>query len=145
MTTSLRAPEMPDAPANLESPDSGRRAAPPKISLTHALNTQAARQPSFGLPTPFDQSQHKIKVSTKDINVFYGAKHALQHVTLDIPERSVMALIGPSGCGKSTYLRCLNRMNDMIEGCRIEGEVLLDDQDVLHPQTDVVYLRRRVG
>ena len=136
---------MPDASANPEPPESGRRPAPPKLSLTHALSSQASRQPSYGLSSAAEEAPRPTKVSTKNINVFYGVKQALHQVSLDIPERSVMALIGPSGCGKSTYLRCLNRMNDMVESCRVEGEVLLDDQDVLHPQTDVVYLRRRVG
>lgn len=79
------------------------------------------------------------------LNFYYGAKRALTGVTLEIPERQITALIGPSGCGKSTFLRCLNRMNDTIHGTHAEGRVLLDDQDIYAPGTDVVDLRRRVG
>jgi phosphate transport system ATP-binding protein len=85
------------------------------------------------------------KMSSRDVNVYYGDKHALKNVSLDIPERRVTALIGPSGCGKSTYLRCLNRMNDVIEGCRVTGEIRLDGEDIYHPSLDVVALRARVG
>jgi len=77
--------------------------------------------------------------------VWYGQTHALDDIHLEIPERRVTALIGPSGCGKSTFLRCLNRMNELIPGTRTEGEILLDGQDILAPETDVVDLRRRVG
>jgi len=76
---------------------------------------------------------------------FYGTHQALYDINLKIPEKSVMALIGPSGCGKSTYLRSLNRMNDIIEGSRVTGEVLLDGQDVYAADVDVVSLRKRVG
>jgi len=85
------------------------------------------------------------KVVARDVNVFYGAKQALFDVSLDIPERSVTALIGPSGCGKSTFLRCVNRMNDTIEGCRVEGSITLDGNDIHDPSLDVVELRARVG
>jgi phosphate transport system ATP-binding protein len=92
---------------------------------------------------PQETAQQKIEVS--DLNVYYGDNHALKDVDLAIPERRVTALIGPSGCGKSTFLRCLNRMNDMIEGCRIEGLVALDNIDIYAPAVDPVYLRARVG
>ena len=85
------------------------------------------------------------KVSARDVNVFYGDKHALKNVTVDIAKRGVMAFIGPSGCGKSTFLRCLNRMNDTIEIARVTGTILLDGQDVHAPDVDVVELRARVG
>jgi len=85
------------------------------------------------------------KISVRELDFYYGSNHALQNITLEIPEKSVTALIGPSGCGKSTFLRCLNRMNDMIEGTRISGEVLLDNQDILGPKVDVVDLRKQVG
>lgn len=90
-------------------------------------------------------TQHDVKMATRDLNVFYGEKQALFDVSLDIFDRSVTALIGPSGCGKSTFIRCLNRMNDVIEGCRIVGDVSLDGQDVYAPQVDPVQLRARVG
>jgi phosphate transport system ATP-binding protein len=79
------------------------------------------------------------------LEFFYGAHRALEGIDLVVPERSVTALIGPSGCGKSTFLRCLNRMNDIIPNVRVKGAVLLDGEDVYAPGTDVVDLRRRVG
>ena len=85
------------------------------------------------------------KVSVADLSFYYGSSQALFDVTLDVPENCVTALIGPSGCGKSTFLRCLNRMNDMIEFSRVEGTVLLDGEDIYAPGTDVVQLRKRVG
>jgi phosphate transport system ATP-binding protein len=85
------------------------------------------------------------KVSVRDLNFFYARVQALHNITLDIPERQVMAFIGPSGCGKSTFLRTLNRMNDVIPATRVEGQVLIDGHDIYEPGTDVVELRRRVG
>ncbi|WP_297326611.1 phosphate ABC transporter ATP-binding protein PstB [uncultured Bartonella sp.] len=87
----------------------------------------------------------KIKMRGQDVKVFYGAKEALHGVSLDIPEHQVMALIGPSGCGKSTFLRCLNRMNDTIDGAKVSGLITLDGQDIYDPDIDVVELRARVG
>ncbi|MEP6768990.1 MAG: phosphate ABC transporter ATP-binding protein PstB [Acidobacteriota bacterium] len=84
-------------------------------------------------------------METRDLDFFYGPKQALHEISLKIPEKSVTAFIGPSGCGKSTYLRCLNRMNDIIPDTRVEGEVLLDGEDIYRGGTDVVGLRRRVG
>ena len=84
-------------------------------------------------------------IQVNHLNFYYGQKLALNDVSIDIPERRITALIGPSGCGKSTFLRCLNRMNDTIPGTRVEGEVLLDGEDIYAPRTDVVDLRRRVG
>ena len=88
---------------------------------------------------------HAAKIAVRNLNFFYGKTQALHTVSLEIPERIVMAFIGPSGCGKSTFLRTLNRMNDVIPGTRVDGEVLMDDQDVYAPGTDVVELRRKVG
>jgi phosphate transport system ATP-binding protein len=85
------------------------------------------------------------KVTSRDVCVYYGEKQALFNVNVDIPDRAVMALIGPSGCGKSTYLRCLNRMNDTIPGCRVTGEIMVDGRDIHDPDLDVVELRGRVG
>ncbi len=87
----------------------------------------------------------KIKMRGQDVKVFYGTKEALHGVNLDIPEHQVMALIGPSGCGKSTFLRCLNRMNDTIDGAKVTGLITLDGQDIYDPDIDVVELRARVG
>ena len=85
------------------------------------------------------------KVTARDVNVFYGKKQALFNVNLDVAQHKVTALIGPSGCGKSTFLRCINRMNDTIEGCRVDGEVKLDGIDVNQKSIDVVQLRARIG
>ena len=85
------------------------------------------------------------RMTTRNVNVFYGDKMAIDNVTLDIAEKQVISLIGPSGCGKSTFLRCLNRMNDTIESCRVEGQIKLDDQNIYDPHIDVVPLRARVG
>jgi phosphate transport system ATP-binding protein len=85
------------------------------------------------------------KVAASNINVFYKEKQALMDVSIDIHSRQVTALIGPSGCGKSTFLRCLNRMNDVVDGCRVTGNILLDGEDIYAPKVDVVSLRSRVG
>jgi len=85
------------------------------------------------------------KMQVKDLNFYYGEFRALTGITIDLKERQITALIGPSGCGKSTFLRTLNRMNETIPGTRIEGQVLLDGEDIYSPQVDVVEIRRRVG
>lgn len=107
--------------------------APPKVApSTNARNREE-----------IDAARSKIDVS--DLCFFYGANQALFEVSLRIPEHCVTALIGPSGCGKSTFLRCLNRMNDMIEATRVAGTVLLDGDNIYQPRMDVVELRKRVG
>jgi len=90
-------------------------------------------------------SAQSKKVVTHNIDFFYGVNQALHNISLEIPEHCVTALIGPSGCGKSTFLRCLNRMNDMIEDTSVRGEILLDGTDIYRRGTDVVELRKRVG
>ena len=87
--------------------------------------------------------ENKIQVSK--LKLYYTEHLALNKVSIDVAKNSVLALIGPSGCGKSTFLKTLNRMNDLIEGVRIEGEVLLDGENIFHPDVDVVHLRKRVG
>ncbi|MBM7582171.1 phosphate transport system ATP-binding protein [Caldicoprobacter guelmensis] len=84
-----------------------------------------------------------VKVTIKDLNLYYGELHTLKNINLDIEANKITALIGPSGCGKSTLLRCLNRMNDLIENCKITGKILLDGQDIY--DIDVSLLRKRVG
>jgi phosphate transport system ATP-binding protein len=86
-----------------------------------------------------------VKVSAQDVDVFYGEKQALFDVSLDVPENAVTALIGPSGCGKSTFLRCINRMNDTIPGCKVVGRIDLDGEDINDKGLDPVLLRARVG
>jgi len=85
------------------------------------------------------------RMSCRNVNVFYGDKQAINQIDLDIGRNEVIALIGPSGCGKSTFLRCLNRMNDTIDSCRVTGEILLDNQDIYDKKLDVVPLRAQVG
>jgi len=85
------------------------------------------------------------KISVRKLNFFYGSTQALYNISIDIQERVVTAFIGPSGCGKSTFIRTLNRMNDVIPGTRVEGQVLIDGSDIYSSGTDVVELRRRVG
>lgn len=92
--------------------------------------------------TPFSD---KAKLSARNVDVFYGDKQAIFDVSLDIGAKEVVALIGPSGCGKSTFLRCLNRMNDTIDICNIEGQINLDGKNIYDPKVDVVPLRARVG
>ncbi len=84
-------------------------------------------------------------MSAHAVNVYYGVKHAVKNVSLDIGRNQVLAMIGPSGCGKSTFLRCLNRMNDTIPGARVEGTITLDGQDIYDRKQDVAQLRARVG
>ena len=91
------------------------------------------------------RTKDATKIEVRHLNFYYGRAQALHDVSLEIPERIVMAFIGPSGCGKSTFLRTLNRMNDVIPATRVEGEVLMDGRDVYAPGTDVVELRRKVG
>jgi len=85
------------------------------------------------------------KMTTKNVDVFYGKNHAIKDVSVDILDKTVTAFIGPSGCGKSTFLRCLNRMNDTISICRITGELLMDNEDIYAKSVDPVQLRARVG
>jgi phosphate transport system ATP-binding protein len=87
----------------------------------------------------------EAKMSMRNVDVFYGDKQAIFDVSLDIGKNEVIALIGPSGCGKSTFLRCLNRMNDSIDNCRVSGQFMLENQNIYDPKLDVVPLRARVG
>ena len=88
---------------------------------------------------------NKIKVKVENLNLYYGENHALKDVSMDIQENAVTAFIGPSGCGKSTFLKTLNRMNDLVDGVRIDGKVLLDGEDIYEPGVDTTILRKKVG
>ena len=88
---------------------------------------------------------NKIKVKVENLNLYYGENHALKDVNMDIQENAVTAFIGPSGCGKSTFLKTLNRMNDLVDGVRIDGKVLLDGEDIYDPSVDTTILRKKVG
>lgn len=92
-----------------------------------------------------DEEVRPIRIKARNVNVFYGEKQALFDVSIDIPEKAVTAFIGPSGCGKSTFLRCFNRMNDTIEGSRVEGHIELDGTSIIDSSIDVVELRARIG
>lgn len=83
-------------------------------------------------------------ITAKDLNLWYTTNHALKNINIELPQKEITALIGPSGCGKSTFLKCINRMNDLVEGCRIEGEICLDGVDV-YKDMDVNILRKKVG
>ncbi|HZC67464.1 MAG TPA: phosphate ABC transporter ATP-binding protein PstB [Nitrospirales bacterium] len=116
-------------PAQPQSPDWLRR---PVINSTVAK-------------VAHDNKDTMPKIALRDVNFFYGMSQALSKVNIEIPIKQVTAFIGPSGCGKSTLLRCLNRLNDLIEGAHIEGKILLDGMDIYSPHVDVTDLRKRVG
>jgi phosphate transport system ATP-binding protein len=117
------------------------------------LKPSARTSEPMSLQEPTDASRATVGVITvddpifscRDVDVFYGSKHAIKKVGIDIAKNQVLAMIGPSGCGKSTFLRCLNRMTDTIEGARVEGSILLDGKDIHDKKQDVVQLRARVG
>jgi phosphate transport system ATP-binding protein len=119
--------------------------------LIEAIATEPAALPprivvAEGSPTvPTTAPGGTPKVSAENVNIFYGARLAVRDVTLDVPARSILALIGPSGSGKSTFLRCFNRMNDLIPGARVSGHVRLDGEGLMDADVSVVELRRRVG
>ncbi len=121
-------------------------------SFTNLMNDRAAAERAkAGVPNgaadpaATGAQTHRVKVETRNLNFFYGASQALFDISMQIPEKSVTALIGPSGCGKSTFLRTLNRMNDIVEGARHTGEILLEGINIDGPEIDVVALRKRVG
>jgi phosphate transport system ATP-binding protein len=103
------------------------------------------------LSSPLIQNSARImaerptRISARKVNIFYGEKHAIKDLSIEIPDRAVSAFIGPSGCGKSTFLRSVNRMNDTIAGCKLTGEVRLDDKNIYDADVDVVQLRSHVG
>lgn len=113
-----------------------------KDSRAAQLRVQPAGKPAAKAARPETRTP---KARTRGVDVFYGDKQALFGINLDIYENEVTALIGPSGCGKSTFLRCLNRMNDVIEICRVTGSIELDGEDIYHSDLDVVQLREKVG
>jgi len=107
---------------------------------THAIDLSALNRPEKTEPEQFDTC-----ISVKNLNLHYGAKQALFNVSMEMPRKKVTAYIGPSGCGKSTLLRCINRMNDLVDGVTIEGKILLDGEDIYEKGINVATLRRRVG
>ena len=100
---------------------------------------------AFAVGSPAEQTTNDIKVAVKDLDLYYGSFQALKKINMDIEANRVTALIGPSGCGKSTFLKCINRMNDLIPGCRVTGDILIDGTDIYKGDIDVAYLRKEVG
>jgi phosphate transport system ATP-binding protein len=94
---------------------------------------------------PRIMAAHDVRISARNVNIYYGEKHAIKNLSIEIPDKAVSAFIGPSGCGKSTFLRAVNRMNDTIPGCRITGEVRMDNKSIYDKDVDVVELRSHVG
>ncbi len=94
---------------------------------------------------PHKESMPEPRIIARNVNVFYGSNQAIKNISLDIEANQVISFIGPSGCGKSTFLRCFNRMNDVITDCRVEGDILLDAHNIYDPMIDVVELRAQVG
>jgi phosphate transport system ATP-binding protein len=131
------------------NPDHERDAAPGpapgegSAPLTHGVDVKALRRDEPAPPASAAEPRSCLRV--QHLNLYYGEKRALHDINMVIPEKFVTAFIGPSGCGKSTLLRCFNRMNDLIDDVRIEGEILLDDQNIYAPGVNVATLRRRVG
>src|SRR5947208_4953085 len=101
--------------------------------------------PKFEVKAQASPGSTAIKIEVDQLNFYYGKTQALKDISIEIPDRQVMAFIGPSGCGKTTFLRTLNRMNDVIAGTRVEGKIVIDGEDIYAPGADVVDLRRKVG
>ena len=109
------------------------------------LTGQKMTQTPAATATQVDLAGRTTRLVARDVTVHYGAKQALFGISINIPDRAVTSFIGPSGCGKSTFLRCINRMNDTIEGARVGGTIKLDGEDIYDPALDVVELRARIG
>ena len=133
-STPVAATDTPTAPIMSDSA--------PKIEKKTETAERLIAKPQHSAPVDWDGP---VKMASRDLDLFYGPKQALKKVSADFTERSITALIGPSGCGKSTFLRCLNRMNDLIDSCKVTGEVMLDGENIYQRGIDVVQLRQRVG
>jgi phosphate transport system ATP-binding protein len=120
----------------------------PRDEISMKDQANVFRNP-LGSPAGFAEKERstglEAALASQGLHLYYGETHALKGIDLEMPERQITALIGPSGCGKSTYLRCFNRMNDMIEGVRVEGQVIVEGLDVHRPDVDLERLRKRVG
>lgn len=112
-----------------------------ETTRTHGLNIDALAREGKTLRL----QDEELALKVEDLNLFYGANQALYNINMGIPKHRVTAFIGPSGCGKSTLLRCFNRMNDLVDGCRIEGKILLHDEDIYNKRVNVAQLRQRIG
>lgn len=105
--------------------------------ITESIDNKKAPYAKFEVPDPV--------VEVNDLNLYYGSKQALKNIYMDIPKNKATAFIGPSGCGKSTLLRCFNRLNDLVDSCKVEGEILIDGEDIQDPAIDITELRKNVG
>ncbi|MEH6649539.1 MAG: phosphate ABC transporter ATP-binding protein PstB [Motiliproteus sp.] len=132
-------PQLPSADGDTTNPANATAA--PVSAKAHAIDISALKRVQGKL----DLSKEEIAIKVRDLKLFYGDKQALNNISMDIPKNRVTAFIGPSGCGKSTLLRCFNRMNDLVDFCRIDGQMLLDEADIYERGVDVADLRRRVG
>jgi phosphate transport system ATP-binding protein len=129
-------------------PEKTAKDSPIEIHLSAGAADRGASQPASGAQPGATSSEPALGppiFRLQDMGVWYGKHHAVRGVTMDVPRNAITALIGPSGCGKSTALRCLNRMNDLIPGARVEGRVLFGDEDLLSSDVDPVDLRGRIG
>ena len=111
-------------------------------SAEEEIENKYSREPGPAISTG---TMKKKTIEVKNLNLWYGSNHALKNISIDIPKNKVFSFIGPSGCGKSTFLRTMNRMNDMIPSCRIEGDIYIDNENIYSKETDVTDLRKRVG
>ena len=112
---------------------------------SEAQNERAPTVPREHRETVGNTRVNNPRIRCNNLNVYYGTNHAIHNINLDVGNNEILALIGPSGCGKTTFLRCMNRMNDTIPDCRVEGEIIVDNQNVNSPDVDVVPLRARMG
>ncbi len=126
--------------------ESEAKVATRKITMRSAAeNRRAPTVPREHRETVGETRVENPRIRCNNLNVYYGETHAIHNINLDVGNNEILALIGPSGCGKTTFLRCMNRMNDTIPGCRVEGEVIVDNVNVNSPEVDVVPLRARMG
>jgi phosphate transport system ATP-binding protein len=110
-----------------------------------SVSMDAMIKPPLAENTPRIAREKPLKIKARSVNVYYGEKHAINNLSIDIPDSAVSAFIGPSGCGKSTFLRSINRMNDTIPSCRVTGNIEIDNRDIYDKSLDVVQLRARIG
>ncbi len=110
-------------------------------NMTHGIDLSA-----LGRPLPvLSLANETVCIEVKNLNLYYGTKQALNNINMNVPEKRVSAFIGPSGCGKSTLLRCFNRMNDLVDGCKVDGEILINNENIYNKHVNVAELRRNVG
>jgi phosphate transport system ATP-binding protein len=130
--------------ASRRAPDLNLQMNPPPVDRPQEISSAPAATPSTQ-STPSTPPVPRPAFEVSNLNVWYGQKHAVQGVTLNIPERTITAIIGPSGCGKSTFLRCLNRMHELVPRSRMTGSILFFGEDLYAPQIDPAVIRRRIG